>query len=99
MSNSKQAFEEQYREATRDAELGIGQCRVCHARGPFQRFITVLYGGGVLYCLCTHCAAQGNEIRVARGSRGIEVYGRASGGALLVGGNNGSSLGVLNKRL
>jgi len=98
VSDQQQKFEQQYRDATCDAERGIAQCRKCGRKGAFQEFITVLYGGGVMYSMCTHCAAMGHEIRIARGPRGIHVHGRGPGAPANIGSIAGG-IGALNKRL
>ena len=69
--------------ATLDAERGRATCRICKREGPFGDFITLLYGGGVLFCLCLACAEKGEEVLVRRGPLGIEVL-RARGGGPIV---------------
>ena len=67
-----------YREATRDAELGVASCRFCPKKGPLGEFITVFFGGGLLLAVCKPCMERGHEVRIRRGERGIEVLGRQS---------------------
>lgn len=76
---SDPTLDAQYREATRDAELGVASCRFCPRRGPLSDFIAVFYGGGVVLTVCMPCLEAGQEVRIRRGDRGIEVYGRKQG--------------------
>lgn len=96
--SNQQTFEQQYREATCDAELGVAKCRKCGRKGAFQDCITVLYGGGVMYSMCVHCAAMGHEIRIARGPKGIHVHGRGPGAPANIGGISGGP-GILKQRV
>jgi hypothetical protein len=73
------SLDAQYREATRDAELGVASCRFCPRRGPLGEFVVVFYGGGVALAMCMPCLEGGQEVRIRRGERGIEVYGKKPG--------------------
>jgi hypothetical protein len=68
-----------YMEATRRAKDGLGVCRLCDKHRPFDEFISVLYGGGVVFVLCIECVAvKGSEILIKRGAKGIEVLHRGA---------------------
>ena len=62
--------------ATKEAELGIARCRICGYADDFSSFITVLFGGSLVFALCLNCASNGNEILIRRSLGGIEVLGK-----------------------
>jgi len=62
--------------ASREAEMGLASCRNCGKKGPFEDYITVLYGGGLVYTMCLACADGGHTILIRRGHLGIEVLDR-----------------------
>jgi hypothetical protein len=86
-----------FAEATREAELGAATCRNCDKKGPLSRFVTVLFGGGLVYTVCPSCLEQGTQILVRHGPGGIEVLSRGNQKPLIVGA--GAHLDVLKKRI
>jgi hypothetical protein len=93
-SNSN--YDAQYVQATREAELGVCTCRNCGYKGQFSRFITILYGGGLVYAMCLSCADSGDQILIRRGNQGVEVLKKSAGQVAVV---RNPDLDVLKKRI
>ena len=86
-----------FAEATRVAELGVATCRNCDKKGALSSFITVLYGGGLVYTVCPTCLERGTQLLIRRGANGIEVLSRGNQKPLIVGAD--AHLDVLKKRI
>ncbi len=69
-------------QATRDAEEGRATCKFCGRTGPFEKFITVMFGGGVAFAECLDCPRKGNEILIRQGPLGIEILKARGGGVV-----------------
>lgn len=95
MNKSRLDFDDDFIEATREAEQGLATCRKCKKKGPFTDFITVLYAGGLVYAVCIECIAVGHSILVCMGNRGIEVFGKDTRTPIAIG---RPGMNVLKKR-
>ena len=79
MMADRPLIDQDFINATREAEAGRCTCRNCKKPGLFGDFITIQYGGGLLYALCLDCVNAGAQIMVRRTLAGIEIVQRSRG--------------------
>jgi hypothetical protein len=60
------------KQAQLDAERGVIECRVCHARGSLADTITLWRNAVLVFAACNRCASS-HDILMRPTERGLEV--------------------------